>query len=154
MAKVKNCRVCGNAVSSRVKSCPNCGEPTTSILSKLIKTLIGIVIVFSGCAYCISSIDLGEVETVSWDEQNAEVSAYSECQKAVQNQLKSPSTADFQGIFEGRYDNVVRANQRYFFTSYVDAQNGFGAVIRTNFECSVTQINDGVWQLNRLTIID
>lgn len=56
------------------------------------------------------------------------------CERAVKRTLKAPSTADFP--WAG--GNVAIAGPREaIFTSYVDAQNGFGAMIRTNYVCSL-----------------
>nr|WP_315152322.1 hypothetical protein [uncultured Flavobacterium sp.] len=55
-------------------------------------------------------------------------------QMEVEENLKSPSTADFPWDIE-----PVKANDStYTIVSYVDSQNGFGAMIRANFMVEVT----------------
>ena len=79
--------------------------------------------------------------------------AWRYCQDAVRNQLKAPSTARFPG-----YDAVdglmVRGQDgtvAYQITSYVDAQNSFGAMIRTKFDCVVRKLPDGRWVVGTVT---
>lgn len=60
------------------------------------------------------------------------------CKDHVKNTLRSPSTADFPFFNQAIYDGKRRAT----LASYVDAQNGFGATIRTNFVC-VVEYNGG-----------
>lgn len=51
----------------------------------------------------------------------------------VKQGLKSPSTADFPShVFSGDW-KVTRKDDVVTVSSYVDAQNGFGAMIRSNF---------------------
>lgn len=57
-----------------------------------------------------------------------------QCQDFVRNRLNSPATADFPFL-----DREVRSegNETYFVISYVDSQNGFGATIRSDFNCRI-----------------
>ena len=52
----------------------------------------------------------------------------------VKGQLKSPSTAEFEGGEEG----VIQVNDTVFTVKgTVDSQNSFGAMLRANFSCRV-----------------
>jgi hypothetical protein len=52
----------------------------------------------------------------------------------VKGQLKSPSTAEFEGGEEG----VIQVNDTIFTVKgIVDSQNSFGAMLRANFSCRV-----------------
>lgn len=65
----------------------------------------------------------------------------------VEKRLKSPKSADFP--FDG-YRNVSELGRgRYRVNSYVDAQNSFGANIRTHFEGVIRKENDE-WHLESL----
>ena len=56
-------------------------------------------------------------------------------QEDVENNLKAPTTAEFPGeVLEADQWNVSRDGTTYVITSYVDAQNSFGAMIRSNFQ--------------------
>ena len=58
------------------------------------------------------------------------------CETEVERRLRSPATADYPF---GHVTAVQRTGPTtYRLASYVDAQNGFGAIVRTNFVCDVT----------------
>lgn len=65
------------------------------------------------------------------------------CRNRMESRLKAPSTAQFPwtadhtGYLEFGDDNVMITVH-----SYVDAQNGFGAMIRTNYICNVEYKGD------------
>ena len=52
----------------------------------------------------------------------------STCQNVVRDNLRSPSTADFVGFPEVNGSII---------TGQVDAQNGFGATVRSSFQCTI-----------------
>jgi hypothetical protein len=77
------------------------------------------------------------------------IDAMTYCQIAVKQSLKAPRTAKFPwtGV-----DAVQESwGGRFSYRSYVDAENSFGAMIRTRFECEVE--DDGVGRL-RLVRLD
>lgn len=55
------------------------------------------------------------------------------CRGAVTSQLRAPSTADFPGDEE-----FVKNEAKYTMRGSVDAENGFGAQIRTEWVCDTT----------------
>ena len=57
------------------------------------------------------------------------------CENAVKEQLRAPGTADFP-FGHGSRVQTLEGN-RYALNSYVDAENGFGGEVRTNFICVV-----------------
>ncbi|WP_166668022.1 peptidoglycan-binding protein [Orenia marismortui] len=56
--------------------------------------------------------------------------AYSQAKEVIISRLKSPSTADFPWF---DYNFFIIDKNKYKIVSYVDAQNSFGAEIRTHF---------------------
>jgi hypothetical protein len=69
--------------------------------------------------------------------------AYNLAEDCVKQRLKSPSTAEFAGLFEKK-DHVTKiGSDKYKIRSYVDAQNSFGATIRNQWSCTITLYNDG-----------
>ncbi|MBM0277797.1 hypothetical protein [Micromonospora tarensis] len=74
------------------------------------------------------------------DEDNA----VEQCQTAVSAKLKSPATAKYA-------DDVTVASEDGNFGSYyevtgeVDAENGFGALVRGDYRCKVNLEKDGSW---------
>lgn len=70
-----------------------------------------------------------------------EASAWYAAQHFVRQLLKCPATADFG---DQRWESCVVASgsNRYRVSGWVDAQNGFGALVRTTFTCIV--LDEGV----------
>lgn len=60
--------------------------------------------------------------------------AYDACKDAVSQQLKAPSTADFQSETDVAYDET--GGDGISIAGYVDAENGFGAKLRVQFICT------------------
>jgi hypothetical protein len=59
------------------------------------------------------------------------------CENTVKAGLKAPATAKWPGIFDRR--DVYQTKTESVWKSYVDSQNSFGALIRTQFECVYTR---------------
>lgn len=58
------------------------------------------------------------------------------CRRAVREQLHSPGTAKFPGTFESDAQARETNDGQRVWAGWVDSQNGFGAVVRTNFVCT------------------
>lgn len=68
------------------------------------------------------------------------------CQEEfVPKRLKAPKTAEFTGVTVSESDGV------YTVTGSVDAQNSFGALIRSTFTCKVRETGDN-WVLDSATV--
>lgn len=75
------------------------------------------------------------------------------CKDAVKAGLRSPSTADFP--WTGDTISINGDQTEMVYESYVDAQNGFGATIRTNFTCTIRAVGGdkaslGNWKIQKL----
>ncbi|MDX2008216.1 MAG: hypothetical protein SFU83_23480 [Meiothermus sp.] len=55
------------------------------------------------------------------------------CQRLIQDNLKAPRTAKFPGWTE--YPKVWKYGTGYRVRSWVDSQNSFGAMVRTDYLC-------------------
>ncbi|MBU1279520.1 MAG: hypothetical protein KJ699_01885 [Alphaproteobacteria bacterium] len=79
------------------------------------------------------------------------VEAFVMSQRPVTATLRAPATADFPSINSA---NITRADGcRYIVNSYVDAQNGFGAQIRTNYRAVMQRDpDDGSWRAIELNM--
>lgn len=77
--------------------------------------------------------------------------AFVMCEGWVEEQLRAPSTAEFPA---GARDFVVEVDDStYLVRAYVDAQNAFGAQIRSDFECLTRPDGNGErWRLVGLEI--
>lgn len=54
------------------------------------------------------------------------------CEDSLRSTLKSPSTAKFSN------ENAVASGSQYTVTGAVDAQNGFGAMLRRQWSCTAS----------------
>jgi hypothetical protein len=70
------------------------------------------------------------------------------CEEYVTDRLKAPATADFPG---GAH--VSSTADEWTVVASVDSENGFGAMIRTDYVCTVRDIS-GKWDLVSLDMDD
>ncbi|GIG71128.1 hypothetical protein [Phytomonospora endophytica] len=63
--------------------------------------------------------------------------AIEECRQSVLEQLKAPATAQFGDA------KATEGDDGYSVSGYVDAQNGFGALIRTDYRCEPIKLRNG-----------
>lgn len=78
--------------------------------------------------------------------------AYFISQSFVKERLKSPSSADFPSAFNTQAFSVTAIlPNKYMVSSYVDAQNSFGAKIRSRYSCTLKHENNN-WSLESLNI--
>jgi hypothetical protein len=75
--------------------------------------------------------------------------AFEACKRAVESSLKAPATADFSGVFDSEITD--NGDGTYDVAGYVDAENGFGANIRTDWTCTVRDTGDN-WELVNLNV--
>jgi len=74
--------------------------------------------------------------------------AWAYAQMFVEKQLKSPATARFQAgaVSAGAVRHI--GGDVYEVSAYVDAQNGFGGLVRQSFRCRVQRLQNGAkWRL-------
>lgn len=153
-ATLTECAACGKAISPEAASCPNCGHPVPRALKSQAwaaadgceKTArffsigcLAPVLLLMGYCYLNrgdSPSPLREMET----RETAGDAAFN-CQELVKRQLKAPSTAEFPNAFsdEGHKDARKRDDGSWYVVSYVDAENTFGAKLRTLWACTITR---------------
>lgn len=79
-------------------------------------------------------------------------------QQFVADRLKSPSSADFGGLFSDYQDpdEVVTAlgGGEFRVVAWVDAENSFGANIRTHFVCELKYIGNDRWRCTSLNLVE
>lgn len=78
--------------------------------------------------------------------------AYNMSKKFVLESLKSPSTAVFPDIDDKKVCIFKLEDHKWDVLGYVDAQNGFGAMIRNNYFCSLVDNGGGYWICTRMRI--
>ena len=88
-----------------------------------------------------------------WAELNsmAEIEATTFAKEFVKQALKSPTTAQFQNALDFRVSQLRdkkgnRIQNAWEVSGYVDSQNSYGAMMRTNWNVKLKNIG-GSWQL-------
>ena len=165
------CKECRHKVSTKAETCPHCGaavenapERKTSFASGCLS-----VIVVGGIVAWLVSYDFddyGEDAHVSpstpsqpaqasppaappaaWKPENNPGLAYTMMKDFVTEQLKSPGSAKFPGMFDQRKHTKTIGPGTYEIASWVDSQNAFGATMRKRFTGKVEQTGDYEWRL-------
>lgn len=84
--------------------------------------------------------DAAPLNSDSWRNENNSPGACLAAKRFVESSLRSHSTADFPSMFGDLCANMMRyGGGRYSVRAYVDAQNGIGAMIRTNYRVLLEQ---------------
>lgn len=100
----------------------------------------GIAILAVLAAILVSCVAIVSKGHDSSSDSRRQVAAFNACKHAVEDQLKAPSSADFQSVFTADYSFTSTA---VTVSAYVDAENSFGAKIRNNWTCEADVNSDG-----------
>jgi hypothetical protein len=73
-------------------------------------------------------------------------------ERAVKQRLKAPSTAKFPGMFEQSAYRISKTTNGYILKGWVDAQNGFGAMIRNDWYVEFLRRANGEFEIGRVEI--
>lgn len=65
------------------------------------------------------------------------------CHHSVRQQLRAPSTASFAPASDTR---IARSGSEWTLTGWVDAENAFGATVRSTWRCEARWLGDGEWE--------
>lgn len=103
----------------------------------LIGTAVAMAVVL---VYAVTARSLDEQPRDVAASDAVDVGAYEECTALVGRQLVDPAAATFP---EPGQANFSRRGDTWLISSYVDAPNGLGALIRTNWSCSATATQRG-----------
>lgn len=75
-------------------------------------------------------------------------SAFQHCKQSIKKQLKAPKTADFPFMdFKWR-----KEGNAYTITSYVNAENSFGAMLKSSWICTATHNGGSEYDINNWSI--
>lgn len=152
---LKRCRECGKEVSTEAAACPHCGvkDPTGAKAEADAKTR-------KGCAWgCASLLIISAVLAVAGsggdsggaEPEHSPIMAYIMCEDFVEQRLRAPSTAEFPS--RGSEGSVPLGGGKYRVQSHVDAENAFGAMIRSSWDCTIQHVaGTDRWRLESLSI--
>lgn len=138
------------------KAKPKSKSITSAIRNFEINTPNKKIAVFSGgfsIAMLLMFLLIGappNTNTLPDGSKNEKLGAAIMCQSFVENSLKSPQSAKFPlTASKAQY----LGTNKYILSSYVDSQNSYGAMIRSNFDCIVYRNNENNnWELLQLNI--
>jgi hypothetical protein len=86
-----------------------------------------------------------------WNSVDGRIEALVMAHQFMERRLKAPSTADFPSIVSEGVGVFHMGNGVFIVNSHVDAQNSFGAKIRTRFICKLKDNGDKTWSLISLS---
>jgi hypothetical protein len=143
-SKTLECRTCEKEVSKNAKICPHCGEENPANKTSAFTWTVAVV----GVLWMIGHF--GSSGSTNKPRMPDAIDASIACKDFIGQRLKSPSSAKFPMVA-----SKARAlgTNKYLLDSYVDSQNGFGALIRTDFKCIVYyNPENNMWELMQLNI--
>jgi len=105
-------------------------------------TAIILLVFYAGCNYVCNSTagSSGPKEAVV-----DEIDAFVASQTFITKQLKAPSTAKFARSWSDGV-HIEEIGDRWVVRAYVDAQNSFGAMIRTHYRCEMEYLGEKRWR--------
>jgi hypothetical protein len=155
------CDACKKEISKNAVICQHCGEPSQEKVAEepkkkfkneltkseqrnyLIATLIFLTI--------FVYFALNRDSSSSNKPENLTNMALIQCQNFVTQQLRSPASADFPF---SDFESNISTDNLYIIRSYVDAQNGFGATIRTRWRCKARYTGGEEADQRNWTLVD
>jgi len=154
------CPDCQREMSDLAPSCPHCGRPRVPVSGARAQQarsggghgcLISVLVVIIGVILLAFLGSRSPQERAIDQAQGTPDGAAYICQEFVKDRLKAPATATFPYVHPPETTITTLGSGAYRVSSYVDAQNGFGAKIRTSYTCEVQKIQAGDrWKLRHL----
>jgi hypothetical protein len=114
-------------------------------------SIIGFFLFLGGAVWLFQTLTATPQDKARWAKNDREHAAYNaqkvkdpqsqleyyackKVQKYALDQLRAPSTADFPSCtWDGKGAVTYKGDGHYEVNSYVDSQNGFGAMLRSTF---------------------
>lgn len=128
----------------------------TNIITGVV-ILVVLFLVWKGCSGDDKVQEAVKSGDYMADTSNMKLNAYTYVQEYVKSILKSPGSADFPTrSYEEAISRINTKDSTYFMAGYVDSQNGFGALLRTNFVITLKYLGGdpnitGSWRVHDFT---
>lgn len=85
------------------------------------------------------------------ERETEAINAWVMAQEFVKDQLKSPGSADFGSAFRDYQKPIehvqMLGDKKYLVTGWVDAQNAFGAKLRSDFSVTIQDVGNERWKV-------
>lgn len=143
---MKTCPRCTGQNPSNARICEYCGKPLASPAPRkkrdwgailLVVVVIGLIV---SCALLFANRDDDEPSMTTSE------TAWFTCRGFIADRLKAPSTADFEHYNSSK---VIKYDyDEWKVTMYVDAENSFGAMIRSDFQCHLRVEGESWWLID------
>lgn len=117
-------------------------------MKKFFKSILWIIVVIVAFIV-IANIGGGDdVPSATGDA----ITAFIMSEQFVEQRLKAPSTAKFSKYHEVEDQITKIGTNKWHVVAWVDAQNGFGAMIRNHYSCDMTYKGNDTWGCENLVI--
>jgi hypothetical protein len=114
-----------------------------------VKTAFIIMFLLIGISLILAIVSSALIKEVPFEKKDNSTMAYIMMKGFVKDTLKAPSTAVFPDINDVK---ITKKDTLYSITGYVDAQNSFGAMLRTSYIGEIKQTDKDKWSLVSLNL--
>ncbi len=132
-------------------SAKNYSKPNTPDKNNKTLKIFLVVAVISIIFYSINHKEKKKappIEKKSWHEIVDKKAAFYAAQQFIEKYLKVPKTAEHPSYYDIGENNIKHlGSQTYEINSYVDSQNSFGALLRTDYYLKIMQHKKDKWKL-------
>lgn len=169
------CPECKQQISEQATPCPKCGRPISDedrAKAKANAKVLQIGCIGSSVAIALAIVlalwisastspprprtGTAHTQSVATGYAPDNITAWVMAEQFVKGQLRSPGTASFGSAFrefQSPDDHVTYlGDRRYRVAGWVDAENAFGATVRTNFVCILRDVDGENWRAEDVTI--
>jgi len=116
------------------------------------KTVLWIILIMIVLSFVLSDTNTTQTSTgansQSLEPAVDDLDVFIEAKEFVRRGLKAPATAEFPALCG---DCVSKNENVYTVTSFVDSQNSFGAMLRSNWTV-IMSLDGGIWNLKRMVV--
>jgi predicted nucleic acid-binding Zn ribbon protein len=154
----KFCVKCGTQLPPKSNYCSSCGVNQVTlakahpvVMRPFFKWLLACTILILGIIVLVAIS--GDNNTSSQpDETDIAVKVIDTCENRIRKSLKAPSTANFSGIWSTEVRGL--GSGKYSAVGWVEAQNSFGAMLRSRYVCVAKELADDSFLVDDFSVDD